>query len=195
MNKECNSNKVKVLNEITKRSIIEAFLLLLQNQPYEKISISDIVKKAGVARVSYYRNFDSKESIITAYLNSIFKMDEEVDNQYLTKQGLINKLRKQYQIYYENRKFLKLLERNNLLHLLYEHIYNRSISTIDKMEFYQNELQIPYFSGSAYGILLYWIKTDFTLSIDEVVKRFADMSYAYYQEKMKMRLKSHSMVI
>lgn len=36
MNKECNSNKVKVLNEITKRSIIEAFLLLLQNQPYEK---------------------------------------------------------------------------------------------------------------------------------------------------------------
>ena len=62
MNKECNSNKVKVLNEITKRSIIEAFLLLLQNQPYEKISISDIVKKAGVARVSYYRNFNSKES-------------------------------------------------------------------------------------------------------------------------------------
>ena len=55
------------------------------------------------------------------------------------------------------------------------------------MEFYQNELQIPYFSGSAYGILLYWIKTDFALSIDEVVKRFADMSYAYYQEKMKMR--------
>lgn len=187
MNKECNSNKVKVLNEITKRSIIEAFLLLLQNQPYEKISISDIVKKAGVARVSYYRNFDSKESIITAYLNSIFKMDEEVDNQYLTKQGLINKLRKQYQIYYENRKFLKLLERNNLLHLLYEHIYEHSTSTIDKMEFYQNELQIPYFSGSAYGILLYWIKTDFALSIDEVVKRFADMSFAYYQEKMKMR--------
>ena len=71
--------------------------------------------------------------------------------------------------------------------MLYEHIYNRSISTIEKMEFYQNELQIPYFSGSAYGILLYWIKTDFALSIDEVVKRFADMSYAYYQEKMKMR--------
>ncbi len=102
-------------------------------------------KKAGVARVSYYRNFDSKESIITAYLNSIFKMDEEVDNQYLTKQELINKLRKQYQIYYENRKFLKLLERNNLLHLLYEHIYEHSTATIDKMEVYQNELQIPYF--------------------------------------------------
>ncbi len=71
--------------------------------------------------------------------------------------------------------------------MLYEHIYEHSTSTIDKMEFYQNELQIPYFSGSAYGILLYWIKTDFALSIDEVVKRFADMSFAYYQEKMKMR--------
>lgn len=187
MNKECNRNKVKKLNEITKRSIIEAFLILLKNQSYEKISISDIVKKAGVARVSYYRNFDNKESIIIAYLNSIFKMDEEIDNQYLTKQGLINKLRKQYQIYYANRNFLKLLEKNNLLHLLYEHIYNRSIFTIEKMDFYQNELQIPYFSGSAYGILLYWIKTDFSLSIEEVVRRFADMSYAYYQEKMICR--------
>ncbi len=43
------------------------------------------------------------------------------------------------------------------------------------------------FSGSAYGILVYWIKADFALSIDEVVKRFVDMSCAYYQEKMKMR--------
>lgn len=55
------------------------------------------------------------------------------------------------------------------------------------MDFYQSELQIPYFSGSAYGILLYWIKTDFSLSIEEVVRRFADMSYAYYQEKMICR--------
>lgn len=43
--------------------ITEAFLLLLKKKEYKDITITEICKKAGVTRMSFYRNFESKEDI------------------------------------------------------------------------------------------------------------------------------------
>ena len=37
--------------------ITQALFKLMQEYEYEKISVTDIVKKAGVGRVSFYRHF------------------------------------------------------------------------------------------------------------------------------------------
>ena len=47
-----------------KEQIEKAFLDLLEEKPYMDITVTDIVKKADVARVTYYRNFDSISDII-----------------------------------------------------------------------------------------------------------------------------------
>ena len=47
-----------------KAQIEKAFLDLLEEKPYMDITVTDIVKKADVARVTYYRNFDSISDII-----------------------------------------------------------------------------------------------------------------------------------
>lgn len=44
--------------------ITEAFLLLLKKKAYKDISITEICKKAGVTRMSFYRNFESREDIL-----------------------------------------------------------------------------------------------------------------------------------
>jgi AcrR family transcriptional regulator len=55
----------------TKRWIFEAMLLLLDEKPYEQIGISEITKKAGVARTSFYRNFTGKDDVILQYFDDI----------------------------------------------------------------------------------------------------------------------------
>jgi AcrR family transcriptional regulator len=55
----------------TKNWIFEALMFLLESEPYEKISISEICEKAGVARSSFYRNFTGKDDIILQYLRVI----------------------------------------------------------------------------------------------------------------------------
>jgi AcrR family transcriptional regulator len=54
----------------TKGWITEALFLLLDEKPYDKISISDIAEKAGVVRQTFYHNFESKDDIILQYLES-----------------------------------------------------------------------------------------------------------------------------
>ena len=44
--------------------ITEALLSLLEKKEYKDISITEICKKAGVTRMSFYRNFESREDIL-----------------------------------------------------------------------------------------------------------------------------------
>ncbi len=45
-------------------AIIEAFLDLMEEKPYMDITVTDIVRRAGVARISFYRNFNSTSDIL-----------------------------------------------------------------------------------------------------------------------------------
>ena len=50
--------------KLAKDYIIEALLQLLKKHSFEDITVTDIANKAGVTRVTFYRNFNSKEEII-----------------------------------------------------------------------------------------------------------------------------------
>lgn len=60
------------LNNLTKESLQTALISLLADKPYEKISVTDICKKAGVSRMSYYRNFESKDEILQKLADEYF---------------------------------------------------------------------------------------------------------------------------
>ena len=47
--------------------ITEALLQLMEKNDYQDISITDITKKAGVNRVTFYRNFNNKDEESKAY--------------------------------------------------------------------------------------------------------------------------------
>lgn len=46
--------------------ILRAVALLLQEQPYDKITASDVIRKASVSRSTFYRNFDSVDDAMIA---------------------------------------------------------------------------------------------------------------------------------
>ena len=51
-------------NLLTREAIETALLQLLEKKELAKISISELVKRAGVSRAAFYRNYDSKEEIL-----------------------------------------------------------------------------------------------------------------------------------
>ncbi|OLF47980.1 TetR family transcriptional regulator [Streptococcus cuniculi] len=54
----------KEINQLTRESIETALLFLLEKKDMRQISISELVKKAGVSRNAFYRNYKSKEEIL-----------------------------------------------------------------------------------------------------------------------------------
>lgn len=63
---------VNSANIMVKQCITEALLRLMQRKSFQQISISEITRIAGVGRVSFYRNYQSKEDILYQYLLNQF---------------------------------------------------------------------------------------------------------------------------
>ena len=55
-------------NQIIRESITEALLILMENLSISDITISALTRKAGVSRVSFYRNYKSKEEVLVSML-------------------------------------------------------------------------------------------------------------------------------
>ena len=54
--------------KLAKDYITEGLFILMEKKDYKDITITDITNKAGVNRITFYRNFDSKDEIINKYL-------------------------------------------------------------------------------------------------------------------------------
>ena len=63
---------------LTREYIFGAFYNLLKKQNYDNISVCDITNKAGVSRMSFYRNFKSKDDLT---FQAIDKIAKDLHNQ------------------------------------------------------------------------------------------------------------------
>ena len=61
-------NKKQEANAFVKECITTALLQMMENTPFDDIAITDLVKREGVGRVSFYRNFESKKDVLAKHL-------------------------------------------------------------------------------------------------------------------------------
>lgn len=58
-------------NRLTRECLQTALIYLMKEKPFDKISITEIVKRSGVSRTAFYRNYGSKEDILNEIGNEI----------------------------------------------------------------------------------------------------------------------------
>ncbi|MCR5499514.1 MAG: TetR/AcrR family transcriptional regulator [Acetatifactor sp.] len=54
----------KESNQLTRECLQLALIHLMGDLPYEKITVSELVRRAGVSRTAFYRNYKDKEEIL-----------------------------------------------------------------------------------------------------------------------------------
>jgi AcrR family transcriptional regulator len=59
----------------TKSWIFDAVMLLMDEKPYNKITVSDITEKAGIARQTFYYTYNDKDDVVFEYLLNTFNTD------------------------------------------------------------------------------------------------------------------------
>lgn len=80
-------DKRKEENLRVKSSITEALLSLMYQKSFSDITITEIIQTAKVARVSFYRNYDSKEDVLITLIEDVLEqfragIDCEEENFY-----------------------------------------------------------------------------------------------------------------
>ncbi|MET3558001.1 AcrR family transcriptional regulator [Streptococcus rupicaprae] len=60
-------------NQLTRESLETALLFLLEKKELAKISVSELVQKAGVSRNAFYRNYQSKEQLLEEMFEKVIR--------------------------------------------------------------------------------------------------------------------------
>ena len=66
-------DKRKEANMRVKSNITKALFHLMHEKSFSDISISELIRTAGVARVSFYRNYDSKEDVLVTLIDDVLE--------------------------------------------------------------------------------------------------------------------------
>lgn len=154
----------KKSSRYVRRNILTALYQLMLEKPFSEIRIQDIAQRAGVPRVSYYRNYKSKEDILDSYmLYETSRFHElhsgEEEEEYLT--HLLAHL-KTFKDKFE------LLYKNNLSYLISEHIYQwcGPLKETEDSEAYLLSAK----SYAVFGFIDEWIKRGMNGEPNEVAK-------------------------
>ena len=91
---------------LTKKYIFEALYELLSRRNINEINVSEICEKAGVSRMSFYRNFKSKEDLVNKSLEKILLNLKEN----LSKQEQINQYIVTREIFTTSLKYTKITQ-------------------------------------------------------------------------------------
>ena len=159
---------------------------LVKDKPLSAISICEITSKAGVSRMTYYRNYSSKEEIFEKYMQQIVKDFEKETSQGInySKENSVGKhfagydnIRKCFTYFERYQDFIRCLIKvgmsNILLKALSEYVigtyYN---SNDDKLYF-----TLIAYAGSLFNVYVVWLENGCKASVDDM----AEIVYEIYK--------------
>lgn len=105
----------------TKRWITFALFDLMSTNNYTKITITQLIAEADIARRTFYNNYKTKDDVIREYIRNAFNtVWENIDNpEILTPYDVGFTF---FNACFERVSLIRLLKENNLLRFLYEEL-------------------------------------------------------------------------
>lgn len=155
--------------KLAKDYIAEALLQLIEKQKYEDITITDIANKAGVTRITFYRNFNSKDEIVKSYLDTITDEFIKTSKIQYSPNNFKEYIVRLFTHLEKNKKIGILLYKSNIIHFLKDEFDRIFLAkATDKNEKYH----YAFISGGLYNLYYYWIKNNFKESPQELANIF-----------------------
>lgn len=158
--------------------IIEALFLLMKEKSFQDITITEITDKAGVSRLTYYRNFSSKEDIILKYYDYMFEdfllMFDDMNKEELDLEKLIIM---SFERFEENKDQARLLIRDDLIHLLLAPFSNYITRALEKINIPSslNYFQLKFIEGGLFSTLFNWTKDNKGYSPEQLAENILEI--------------------
>lgn len=133
----------------------------MEISPFNEITVSDVAKKAGVGRATFYRYFSSKEDVIRFFLD---RTSSEFASEQIYRprsaedyEDVIKRVIRYIQIH---KNKLKLLCKAHLEYIYFNYVdaslYSMFKSEVDD----DNEYTAAGFAGAIANITLHWVAND-----------------------------------
>lgn len=162
-------------NSYVKKQITAALVSLLKEKSIADISVKELTQKAQVGRVSFYRNYQTKEDILREEADRLIK---EWGRRYETNpesspETLFPSL---FDFYREHKEYFTILYQAGMASVMLETILN-TIQITDEMENLEAYLK-SFWAYGIYGWMIEWIKRGMPESGSELLALFKQAHFS-----------------
>jgi AcrR family transcriptional regulator len=167
-------------NQFAKDCMVTALIQLLKSKKLSEITISELTKKAGVSRMTFYRNYNAKEDIFIQHINEIFTVYRKECDKTVCQSEFYDmpNLLHCFHYFYIHKEFINTLLLSGMGHLFLSELSAYVISV-----WYHSGCSInryytlQAFSGSLYNVYLTWSASGSDIS-DTVMAEMIHNIYA-----------------
>ncbi len=164
----------------SKEWIFTALMTLMKKNAFRNISIGDITEKAGVARLTFYRNFESKEDILINQGRKIYEqLMIDLESGISEENVPYNSIKKIISVFNDYADLFEVLLKNRLDYLIMQS-FEVEISNILKRILGINKddkYKVKFYEGALFAIAVEWIKNSRKESIEEMTNIIYNLIY------------------
>lgn len=164
--------------DYTRHYIVTALFKLMHEYEYEKIAVTDIVRKAGVGRATFYRYFRSKEDVIVYYF-------EHNTCEFVFARHIYPRCREDYvqvvtdvlALFQKQKEPFKLIKQAHLSDLYLDFLNQNFARTFEEEHPGENPY-LPYlYAGMLYNVSMKWLEGDCCEEIGLLAELIVDAIY------------------
>lgn len=157
-------------NRICRESIEGAFIELLKTNSIDELTIQQIVDKAGVSRMAYYRNYSSKEDILDNIFDEVHSAIIEEAQRYSSKGGYNRSCRA---VFEAMNKYVKYREGSEVIINAHESerflaLFSRAAEQTEENNSKAERYCSMFWAGAIFNVMTYWIKTGMHETPEEI---------------------------
>lgn len=152
--------------------ITDALLLLMKRKDYKEISITEICGRAGVTRMSFYRNFESKEDILMRWATVTTDTFLQVSDISYKNDSVRDYFIKLFTHMGQYKTECSLLYRAGLIHIIKSQ-FDRIFIMVYQGEY--DDYKSYFLSGGIYNVFLLWLINGCKESPEELAEKVEDI--------------------
>lgn len=160
-------------------AIEDELLAMMQEVPFEQITVLDIAQRQGIARKTFYRYFPNKHACLEGLLDrtiyecsiKILRHSDQILSERQQHEGWLTFWR-------DHRDLLEVISRDRLDHLLVQRLaeYTRkedahALRRLSTKEMPRDEDVLHFYLSGQVALLLKWSSEGFTRSLEEMVDK------------------------
>ena len=162
-----NKRELSVVQYIT-NSLFE----LMKVKPYNDISITEITDKANVNRVSFYRNFTSKEDIIDKWIKSTTQKFLSKSDISYQKDSTLDYFTKLFTHLEKYKTEAMLIYKSNLFNLL-KNEFDSNLINLHKKEY--SNYKSYFLAGGIFNVYYFWLINGCKETPHQVAEKLVDL--------------------
>lgn len=156
-----------------KKCITNTLFRLMQTKSLSAITVTELVQGAGVARASFYRNYDSKEDVLVTLIQDVLELFRQ--DMHEGPQGLYSyeNILLSFQYFYEYKSYILDLYRSGFALVILEELNRFHESVEGTMRFSSTERYVLYmYIGALFNTAVTWLLDENPAKLEQIADFF-----------------------